>query len=289
MELRQLAHFVAVAEESHFTRAADRVHVVQSSLSASVAALERELGSPLFTRTSRHVELTQAGVALLPAARRALAAAEDGRASVDAVRGVMRGHLTIGVIQSFGAVDLPGLITAYHRRHPAITLTLRHDSVPNLVRGCRDSELDLAFVDRPFDTRGLHQWSWGSEALVLAVAATDELAHRRRIRLSALAGREFVEYRADSALRARIDDVCRRVGLERTICCEVDTIADMVRLVGAGLGVALLPQDTVRDNDHVITLATDPGIKRELCVIVTGGHAPAPSAQALLDLLADSS
>ncbi|HEY2771299.1 MAG TPA: LysR family transcriptional regulator, partial [Solirubrobacteraceae bacterium] len=149
MELRQLTHFVAVAEERHFTRAAARVHLTQSSLSSSVRALERELGSDLFVRSTRQVELTEAGRALLPAARRTIAAAENGRDAVAAVRGVVRGHLAIGAIQSLSRVDLPGLIGRFHRRHPAVTLRIHHVGAPELVRQTADGEIDLAIVDLP--------------------------------------------------------------------------------------------------------------------------------------------
>jgi len=90
MELRQLAHFLAVAEANHFTHAASRVHLTQSSLSSSIRALERELGSELFVRSTRRVELTEAGRALLPPAQRARAAAEAGRDAVAGVRGLVR-------------------------------------------------------------------------------------------------------------------------------------------------------------------------------------------------------
>ena len=115
MELRQLAHFVAVAEERHFTRAAARVHVVQSSLSSSIAALERELGEGLFVRDNRRVALTPAGRALLPAARRALAAADEGRDAVAGVRGMLHGQLLVGAIQTLGVVDLAALLARFRR------------------------------------------------------------------------------------------------------------------------------------------------------------------------------
>src|SRR5690606_21566050 len=104
MELRQLEHFVAVADERHFTRAAAKVHLAQSSLSSSIAALERELGTALLVRSSRKVELTEAGRALLPAARRSLEAARDGQDAVTAVRGVLRGRLRVGTIQALGGI-----------------------------------------------------------------------------------------------------------------------------------------------------------------------------------------
>ena len=109
MELRQLAHFLAVAEERHFTRAATRAHLTQSSLSSSIRALERELGTDLFVRSTRQVELTEAGRALLPSAHEAIAAAEAGRDAVAGVRGLVRGQLALGVIQTHGPGQHPGV------------------------------------------------------------------------------------------------------------------------------------------------------------------------------------
>jgi DNA-binding transcriptional LysR family regulator len=117
MELRQLGHFLAVAEERHFTRAAKRVHLTQSSLSSSIRSLERELGSELFVRSTRQVELTETGRALIPAARRAVVASEEARDAVAAVRGLVRGQLAIGAIQ-LRELNLPALLARYHRRHP---------------------------------------------------------------------------------------------------------------------------------------------------------------------------
>ena len=207
MELRQLSHFLAVAEERHFTRAAARVHLTQSSLSSSVRALERELGSDLFVRSTRQVELTEAGRALLPAARRAIAAAEDGRDAVAAVRGLLRGHLAIGAIQALGPLNLPGLIARFHRRHPAVTLRIHHVGAPELVRRTADGEIDLAIVDLPLGPQGnrVRAHTIATESLQLAVAAAEPIAHRSRIRLVDLADREFVEYRPDSSLRTSID------------------------------------------------------------------------------------
>ena len=152
MELRQLGHFLAVAEERHFTRAAKRVHLTQSSLSSSIRSLERELGSELFVRSTRQVELTETGRALIPAARRAVAASEEARDAVAGVRGLVRGQLTIGAIQ-VRELNIPALLARYHRRHPAVTLRLRHDSVTSLVHSTADGELDLAIVDLPLGRR----------------------------------------------------------------------------------------------------------------------------------------
>src|SRR3954447_5122037 len=109
MELRQLATFVAVAEERSFTRAADRLHVVQSAVSAGLRKLEKELGASLFDRSTHSVTLTDAGLALLPEARATLAAAAAARDAVDEVRGGLRGTVALGTMQAQGmrAIGLP--------------------------------------------------------------------------------------------------------------------------------------------------------------------------------------
>src|SRR3954452_11704311 len=121
MELRALEYFVAVAEERHFTRAAARSRVSQSGLSATIRSLESQLQEPLFARTTRRVQLTRAGEALLPEARRALAAAQAGTDAVNAVRGLQRGRVSLGLMQQMTLIDLPrtlaaGLSDASHRQ-----------------------------------------------------------------------------------------------------------------------------------------------------------------------------
>ncbi len=119
MELRQLEHFVAVAEDQSFTRAARRLGYVQSALSVSVQALERELAVRLLDRTTHRVSLTGAGAALLPAARATLAGAHALRDEAAALNGVVRGTLRIGIMQGFSAVDVPAALGRFHREHPA--------------------------------------------------------------------------------------------------------------------------------------------------------------------------
>jgi DNA-binding transcriptional LysR family regulator len=288
VELRQLSHFVAVAEERHFTRAAARVHLTQSSLSSSVRALELEFGSDLFVRSTRQVQLTEAGRALLPAARRAVAAAEDARDAVASVRGLVRGHLAIGAIQSLGQVNLPGLLARFHRTHPAVTLRLHHAGAPELVRRTADGQLDLAIVDPPLGPQGerVRATTIATESLQLAVDADSPLAHRSRVRLSDLADHEFIEYRPDSALRASIDRACQAVGLDRQIACEVDALPELVELVALGLGVSLLPPAAIRMADGRATgIATHPAIPRDLLLVTPLDRGASPAGAAFLRLL----
>ncbi|MFC6886459.1 MULTISPECIES: LysR family transcriptional regulator [Actinomadura] len=288
MELRQLAHFVAVAEELHFTRAAARVHVVQSSLSASIGALERELGDALFVRDNRRVALTPAGRALLPSARRALAAAEEGRDAVAGVRGVLHGHLHVGAIQTLGGVDLAASLAAFHRAHPDVTLRLTHDTAPALGRAVAGAELDIAFVDGPVDRARLRPVHLGRDRLGLAVRHDDPLAGRTAIGLDdpGLRDREFVEYRRGSALRAQIDAACAAAGLARRVSCETENMQYLLECVRHGLGVAVLPPMAVRAAaDRVRAVPIDPPLRRDLYAVVAAGRPPTGAAQALIDLV----
>jgi DNA-binding transcriptional LysR family regulator len=266
----------------------NRVHLTQSSLSSSIRALERELGSDLFVRNARQVELTEAGRALVGAARRAVAAAEDGRDAVAAVRGVVRGHLAIGAIQALGSVNLAALLARFHRRHPAVTLRLHHSGASELVRDTADGEIDLAIVDLPLGPQGkrVRARTIGTESLQLAVAAQDPAAHRSRVRLVDLAERDFVEYRPDSSLRAAIDQACDAAGLHRHIVCEVDTLTDLVDLVALGIGVSLLPPAAIRmSRGRAVGIATDPSIPRELILATPRDRGPSPAGAAFLQLL----
>ena len=264
------------------------MHLTQSSLSSSIRALERELASDLFVRSTRQVELTEAGRALFPAASRAVAAAEDCRDAVAGVRGLLRGHLAIGAIQDLGGVNLTGLLARFHRRHPAVTVRVHSVGAPELVRRTADGEIDLAIVDPPLgpQRKRVRADTIAGESLQLAVAADDPLAQRSRVRLGDLADRPFIEYRPDSSLRASIDRACRTIGLQRHVICELDALAYLVELVTLGIGVSLLPPSAIRmTNGRAIGIATDPPIPRELVLVTPRDREPSPAGAAFSQLL----
>lgn len=288
MELRQLTYFVVVAEELHFTRAAARVHVVQSSLSAAIHSLERELATPLFVRDSRHVRLTPAGAALLPAARRALDAADEALDAVAGVSGVLRGTLHVGAIQTLGVLDLPTLLADFSQAHPQVVIRLSHDGAPALTRAVADAQLDIAFIDGPTDPRRVTRIEIGSDELILAVPRADPLSRRKRIRLNdaELQRRAFVDYRADSALQAQINVACTTAGLARRSICEAQNMQYLTELVAHGLGVAMVPPMSVRAiTDHVATVAIFPALRRNICAVIPAALPATGAAQALLNLL----
>src|SRR3954471_20313240 len=146
MELRQLEYFLAVAKEANFTRAAERVHISQSGVSAQVKALENEVGAPLFDRSGRVARLTESGAAALPYARAALDAASDLRRVIDEVNGLVRGHLAVGMVTGCEITPLFAALAAFHEEHPAIELELVEENSRDLVNSVRTSLVDIALV-----------------------------------------------------------------------------------------------------------------------------------------------
>ncbi|CAM02357.1 LysR family transcriptional regulator [Saccharopolyspora erythraea NRRL 2338] len=252
MELRQLEYFVAVAEECHFTRAAKRLHVAQSGLSASIRSLERELGARLFHRTTRNVTLTAAGHALLHEARRALCAVDSARDAVAAVRGLLRGELSIGTLQCLHVVDLPPVLAGFVTAHPGIEVRLRQGGSGDLAEQVRAGRLDLAFAVRPARCPdGVLVHSLDTEPLVLACAGDHPMAERDRVDPRELGEQPFVDFHPDWGTRDVVDRVLAETGVERRVALEVTDVHSLLELVACGLGIALVPRSFSAKNGQV--------------------------------------
>ena len=245
MELRQLATFVAVAEEGSFTRAADRLHVVQSAVSAGVRNLEKELGAMLFDRSTHAVKLTDAGRALLPEARATLAAAQAARDAVDEVRGGLRGTVVLGTMQAQGmrAIDLAGVLAAFSVEHPGVEVIIRHTGGSSeMAMRVLEGRLDLAFLALPGEgPPGLELIPLAGEPIELAVPAGHPLAGTAEIELSALRDEALVELPQGWAIRIAVDDCFAAAGVTRTIAYEVNDTATMVEFIRNGLALGMLP------------------------------------------------
>ena len=288
MELRQLEHFVAAAEERHFTRAAQRLHIVQSGLSASIRALERELGAPLFVRSTRRVELTQAGLALLPEARRTLAAATAAADAVAAVQGLVRGSLAVGTMQILPpGVDLLAVLGRFHAQHPGVELRLRQAGTGTLLGEVAAGALDLALVapvGRP--PAGLVVRRLAGDPLLVACAPEHPLAGRGQVELAELAAEPFVDFQPDWGLRMLVDQQLAAAGLDRHTALEVNDVPTLLELVAHGLGVALVPEVVTRHPAQVRYLRLRPPAPTFEVAVATLGDPPAsPAARALLAML----
>jgi DNA-binding transcriptional LysR family regulator len=258
MELRHLEYFVAVAEERHFTRAAQRLNISQSGLSASVRALEQELDAALFVRSTRSVELTAAGRELLGEASRALASVRAAREAVAAVQGLMRGVLTIGMEQCIAGVDLPALLARFRSQHPGVEVRLRQAGSMALIRDITAGRLDLAF------TALCGEAPEGVRLMPLTRAPMVVLCHPGhplaavggtggKVKWEELGSEVFVDFQPDWGARRLTDRAFTAAGVHRRVALEVNDVHTLIDLVHHGLGIAVVPQPIAR-KDHAAGL-----------------------------------
>lgn len=240
MELRQLAYFVAVAEERNFTRAAERVHISQSGISAQIRQLERELGAELFDRSARTATLTVAGKAALEHARAALAAAEAVGQAVDEVSGLVRGSLTVGMVVGCTVTPLFDALASFHRAHPGVELSLREADSDHLAEQVRGGVLDLALIGAAALPEDLESLTVVRDRLVAAVPPSHPLAARRRLTLEELAAHPLICMPPGTGLRAVLDRACAARHLAPRATLQAGAADAVAALAARGLGVAIL-------------------------------------------------
>jgi DNA-binding transcriptional LysR family regulator len=278
MELRQLRYLDAVARRGSFTRAAMDLHIAQSAVSQQVGRLERELGVELLRRTTRRVEVTEAGALVLTRARRALAEADGVRADLDALQGLVHGTLRLGGVPAVGPVHPAALIADFARAHPGVAITVREDAAFTLLGELRDGGLDLvmALVD-PGSLDELEGVRLLDEELVLVAHPDHPLARAGRVRVERLAGEALVTHGAGSALR---DALLALVPSGRVVA-EVNELETVRELTARGLGVTLMPRSVVAPHgDRLAIRPLTPRRELPFSLVWRAGELPTPAAQA---------
>ena len=275
METRQLRYFVAVAETRHFGRAAESLHIAQSPLSQAIRQLESQLGAPLFERTTRRVDLTAAGEALLPEAVRILASLDAARDQVGRVAAGALGRLRVGATGLATYRHVPEIVRRLTAELPGLALTFTTEMLtPGLETALADYRIDLAVLRLPVSDPGLDQHLLAREHLVLAVPDAHRLApgegrprsaRDRPVPLADLADDDFVVYAAPGSVVGEAGArACRAAGFTPRRTHEADQTSIVLALVAAGVGVALLPSSVLAvavEGVHYVEIAesTSPG------------------------------
>lgn len=295
MDPRKLEHFVTVAQEEHFTRAAETLLISQSGLSASVRALENEWGLALFERSTRRVLLTTVGRELLPHARRILREMADAHAAALALRGGESGSLSLGVVQTLTAVDVPAAIARFHAQRPEVEVTLREDPTLELLTAVEAGELDLAFValDASPLPAGAAVVAEYPEVLTLIAAPDHPLAACDSARLQDLGAVRFVDFQAGLGLQTVVEGLFRDAGVRRRITFRTSEMDQVLALVRRGLGVAVVPDPIARRSGLArIGLLPSAPTRRLALVARSLGDPPGgsmrpsnPAAEAFLEVL----
>lgn len=245
MELRHIRYFIAVAEECHFGRAAERLHIAQPPLSQQIKQLEAELGVQLLVRSTRRVELTQAGERYLERARAIVAGVEEaGREAARVAAGEV-GRVSLGFVGSTTYELLPRLTRVLRQELPLVELDLHGEMLtPDQVAGLHDGTLDLAFLRPPVRDPDLRLKVLRREPLVVALPEAHPLAGLDAVPLPDLRAEPFVSFLSQhrSVTFDAVFDACLAAGFEPDVRQEVAETSTLVSLVAAGLGVALVPE-----------------------------------------------
>ncbi|TAM78346.1 LysR family transcriptional regulator [bacterium] len=289
MELRQLRYFLAVAQQRHFTHAAEHVGIAQPALSQQVRRLEGELGVRLFDRDNRRVALTAAGQAFLDHAERVVEAADQAVAEMEGFSGALRGRVVIGTLQSLSELKLPAILARFHGRHPQVEISLREEPSDRMPAMLLDGTLDMALLDttRRAMPAGLAVENVYHDELMVVVAPGHPLARRKRVPLEALRDEAFVLYKAGSGLRTVVERACNEVGFSPRGAFESGDWSTIGALVAEGLGVTVLPRHLAElAAPRVVRIAVDPqGLLRTVGIAWRQGRHLSGAATALLTLL----
>lgn len=286
MELRHLRYFAAVAETRHFGRAAEALHMAQPALSQSIRQLEAELGTPLFTRTTRQVRLTPAGEFLREEAGRVLAAVDDSVRGVQRIAEGQVGLVRIAFTGTATYAHLPRVARILRQELPGVALEVHADLLTAAqVDGLTSGRLDLGLLRPPTTAEGLETRTLETEPLVLAVAADHRLADEPVVAMADLRSEDFVLFSTpgsvvnDAVLRS-----CRDAGFTPRHHHGAPGIAVMLPLVAAGLGVALVPA-SVRSAPLTGVVFRDVADTATIELALAWRQDPSPSVRTVLDTL----
>ncbi|SFC18955.1 DNA-binding transcriptional regulator, LysR family [Nocardioides terrae] len=245
LELRHLRYFVAVAEERHFGRAADRLHMAQPPLSQAIRRLEADLGVTLLHRTTRRVDLTDAGATYLARARTILAEVDDAAHAARLVAAGSVGHLAVGCVGSATYSLLPTLSRRLADELPGVDFSFQGEMLaPDQVEALRSGTIDVALLRPPVADLSLALTTLRHDRLVAAVPADHPLAARRQVRVTDLRDADLIVHSADrrSVLYDVVVGLFRDAGVEPHVRHEVGETSTLVTLVAGGLGVAVVPE-----------------------------------------------
>ncbi|MFC8528607.1 LysR family transcriptional regulator [Nocardia sp. NPDC057227] len=290
MELRHLRYFVAIAEAGGFTRAAERLHITQPGLSAQIAQLEKELGLPLLHRGGRRVTLTEAGAAVLPHARAALAAAERAGQVADEFTGLLRGQVRIGLISGATAdeFDVAGALAGFHAAHPGISIGLTEDISAEMLAAVLRGELDAALVsltsDPPDPRLGLQIIL---DTPVVAAVAADAEGYGPTLRVRALRDRPLICLPTGTGVRAELETACAAAGFRAEVAFEAAAPPLLLRLAARGFGIAIVPGLGPEEAEAfgVRAIPLVPEIRGRLALAWNAEQSRGPAATALVTAL----
>lgn len=248
MEFNQLRYVCAIAETGSFSRAAERCHVAQPSLSQQVLKLEEDLGAKLFDRLGRSIRLTEAGRAFLPHARSILHQMEAARTGVEDKRTDVRGSVAAGVIPTIAPYLLPRYTASFAKKYPEARMRIVEETTPVLVESLRNLSIDLAVLALPLRHKEFELFPLRTEPLFAVLPKDHPRAAQKSLALKDLRGESFVMLRDGHCFRDLSVVACARARVTPRIVFESGQFSSLLGMVAAGVGVSLVPEMAIDHN-----------------------------------------
>lgn len=260
MDIRHLEYFMEVVRTGSFTRAAEALFITQPTISKTIRSLEEELGAPLFNRIGRTVELTDAGRVIEQQAQNIVKSFQSLSSQLDDLRNLKSGHLRIGLPPMIGSRFFPQIIGEFHQLYPNVTIQLFEDGGKKVESDVVNGSLDIGMTVLPVAENVLEHFSFREEKLNLLVPTTHRFVGRKQVEMEELAEDSFIIFREDFTLHGRIIDSCIKAGFQPRVIYESSQWDLISEMVGAGLGIALLPE-TICNQINQEHLHIIPGIQ----------------------------
>ena len=241
MEWQQLEYFRVLAKRLHFTQSAEELAISQPALSRSMAKLEQELGVPLFERYGRSIKLSQFGQLFLPRVERAIREIQNGLEEIQQYKNPLSGLVSLSFLHTLGTNIVPDVLGKFNRAYPHVEFHLSQNANPFILDQLLDGEFDICFMSQPESQEGIIWRELFLEPLFAFVPLNHPLGGCPAARLEQFKDDSFIAVQKGFSLRIIMDEMCKMAGFEPKILFEGEEVATALGLVGAGLGIALLP------------------------------------------------
>ncbi len=293
MELRQLQYALHIAREKNFSRAAEKLHIAQPSLSQQLAKLEKEIGQLLFQRNTNSVELTYAGAVFMEKAQKIVDMAEQLKQEMDDISQMRRGKLVVGSLPMTGSHIWPMVLPAFQARYPEIEISLIEETTTNLESMTASGQIDICLLTLPIQDPALAGHPLLKEEICLAVPPQHALASRAsNIRMADLTNEPFIVLKKGQGFRQITFHLCGEAGFEPNIVFESSNIETVQSLVAAGMGIALVPIMVAREQGTPFSPAylhfADPRPSRTLVIAYRRGRYLSKAAEAFIATMTET-
>jgi len=280
MDPRQLEYFRTVAKHEHMARAAAELGIADSTLSRAIARLEKRYGGELFDRVGRGLRLNGFGRALLMRVERALAELENGEREVRSMRSSSDAFISLGFLPSLGTMHIPDLLTQFERQKPGVHYRLHQGPGSVLREQMLAGEIDLFFGTHRYPDAAIEWRRLWDEDLIALVPPMHHLSRRLKVDLSEVALEPLLVVKSGTTIRRAVEELARAAGFTPNIAFEGDEVSTLVGLVGAGFGIALVPESVAHIRGRAIPVKLSTGPIRTIGVAWVGNRYLSPAVDA---------